>query len=486
MTRLADAMPVAVFSFIAALALTSLAVNAGLIANDTMSLWAGAIIAGDGQQPIGRIVAAYPTIPFMATSALEFFAPVGTPTPALLAAALVGLLAGLWFLAFRAAGLTFLIAAVATALLAFHPSLLRAAIVGPAEMLVAVFLFLFGNALFDLRTRGAAPEVMVVSLTLLGLAFSHPMGAAIACAAVPYLIFAVRPVLVANSSLNVVVALVFPTVFSIGAFTYVSWVFPGNGWSFYSAPSESLSAWAASVSDLFGGGITGIRAIDAALAFASALLLGAPLAVVAARRIRLRRPLLAPLAVLAAITITAASISVATGLFGDPAAVAVAAPVLSAVAIIRLSVVRARIGHMVVLLAIGWLGGALALALVDPRAVSHFTGLEINSGRERIDALNLGHATIGRNGILADTDNAPAVVIGRANARGLLSPANDTFLLAILLSRIDAPHVAIPNPQSATGMGDRLARSFPLLYRNGAPGYRLIYQNDTWRLFARI
>lgn len=485
MNRALVASPIAIVSFIGALALTSVAINSGLIPSDTLSLWAGAIIAGDGQQTIGRIVAAYPTIPFMATSTLEFFAPAGTPAPALLAAALVGLLAGLWYLAFRAVHLNIVVAAIATILLAFHPALLRAAIAGPAEMLVALFLFLFGNALFDLRERGAAPEVMVVSLALLGLAFSHPMGAAIACAAVPFLVFAVRPVLVENSAFNVVVALVFPTVFALGAFTYVSWVFPGNGWSFYSAPSESLSAWTAGVSDMFGGGITGSLGIDAALAFATALLLGAPLAAVGAYYIRLRRPLLAPPAVLAATSVTAAAISVGTGLFGDPAAVAVVAPVLCALMIIRVAPVRERIGQMLALLLLGWLGGALALALVDPRAVSQFTGTELNAGHERIDALDLGRAIGKRNGVLIDTDNAPAAVIGRANARGLLSPADEQFTLAILLSRIDAPYVAVPNPQSATGAQDRLVRSFPLLYRNGAPGYRLVYQNGTWRLFAR-
>jgi hypothetical protein len=485
MNRAFVASPIAIVSFIGALALTSVAINSGLIPSDTLSLWAGAIIAGDGQQSLGRIVAAYPTIPFMATSALTFFSPAGTPGPALLAAALVGLLAGLWFLAFRAANLSIVVAASATILLAFHPALLRAAIAGPAEMLVALFLFLFGNALFDLRERGAAPEVMVVSLALLGLAFSHPMGAAIACAAVPFLVFAVRPVLVENSAFNVVLALVFPTVFSLGAFAYVSWVFPGNGWSFYSAPSESLSAWSAGVSDMFGGGITGNLGIDAALAFTIALLLAAPLAVVGSYQIRCRRPLLAPPLVLAVTAVTAAAISVGTGLFGDPATVAVAAPVLCAVMIIRVAPVREGLGQMLALLVLGWLGGAVALTLVDPRAVSQLSGAEINAGHERLDALDLGHAIAKRDGVLIDTDNAPAAVVGRANARGLLSPADEQFTLAILLSRIDAPYVAVPNPQSTTGAQDRLLRSFPLLYRDGAPGYRLIYQNATWRLFAR-
>lgn len=485
MSRVLTASPIGIVSFIAALALASLAMKGGLIPSDTLSLWAGSIIAGDGQQSIGRIVAAYPTIPFMATSALEFFAPAGTPVPAILAAALVGLIGALWFVAFRKSGLNIAVAVLATALLAFHPALLRAAIAGPSEMLVALFMFLFGNALFDLRERCAATDVMTVSIALLGLAFSHPMGAAFACAAIPFLVFAVQPVLVRNSAFNVVLVLVFPTVFSVGAFAYVSWVFPGDGWSFYSAPSQSLTAWSIGVLHIFGGGFTGNLAVDASLGFATALLLGAPLAVVVAYRVRQRRPLLAPPAVLAATTIGAVAISVGTGLFGDPAAVAVVAPVLSAVVIMRIPPARESVGMMLGLLLLGWLGGALALTLVDPRAASSFAGLERASGLERIDALDLGRALTKRNGVLVDTDNSPAVVIGRTYARGLITPADEQFTFAILLSRVDTPYVAVPDPHSPTGAQDRIALAFPLLYRDGVPGYRLVYQNATWRLFAR-
>ena len=105
--------------------------------------------------------------------------------------------------------------------------------------------------------------------------------------------------------------------------------------------------------------------------------------------------------------------------------------------------------------------------------------------RERLDALNLGSATIGRDGVLVDTFNAPAVVLGRGRARGLLSPSDEAFTLGVLFSRIDTPFVAVPDPQIGIGAQDRLNKAFPLLYRRGAPGYRLVYQNATWRLFAR-
>jgi hypothetical protein len=485
MTRAANAAPVGFFSFIAMLMLASLTIQAGLIPNDTISLWAGAIIAGEGKLSIGHIVAAYPTLPFLATTALEFVTPNGAPTPALLAAGLAGLLAGLWFVSSRGKGLPLLAAAAATALLAFHPALLRAAMAGPSEMLVAAFLYLLGNALFDLRARGAAPEVMTVAFSLLGLAFSHPMGAAIACAAVPYLVFAVRPTLVANSALNVVVALVFPTVFSVGAFTYISWVFPGSGWSFYSAPSQSLAAWTTGVADLFGGGLTGFHAFDAAIAFALALALGAPLALIVAYQVRRRTPLLSPVLVLAATGVSAAAISVGTGWFGDPAAVAVTAPVLCTVTIIRIPSAREDLGRMLGLLALGWFGGVLALGLVDPLAVARFSGVAAQADLERVAALNIGSATMGRSGVLVDTDNAPAVVVGRGDAHGLLSSNEERFALSLMFGRLDAPFVAVPNPQSTTGADDRIDRNFPTLYRHGAPGYRLIFENATWRLYGR-
>ncbi len=485
MTRKFDAIPVGFVGFVAMLMLASLSIQSGIIPNDTISLWAGAIIAGEGKLSIGQIVAAYPTLPFLATAAIEFVTPSGTPAPTLLSAGLTGLLACLWFASFRGVRLSLAAACAATALLAFHPALLRAAIAGPSEMLVAIFLFLFGNALFDLRVRGAAPEVMVTAFALLGLAFSHPMGAAIACAAAPFLVFAVRPMLVANSAFNVVVILIFPTVFSVGAFTYISWVFPGSGWSFYSSPSQSLTAWTTGIVNLFGGELSGFHALDAAIAFAVALALGAPLALIATYNISLRAPLSLPMLVLMATGVAAAALSVGTGWFGDPAAVAVIAPVLCAIAIIRIPEARDDLGRMFGLLALGWFGGVLALGLIDPRAIAQFGGAAAQADIERVAALNIGRAMIGRSGVLVDTNNAPAVVVGRGNARGLLPPTDERFVLSLMFGKLDAPFVAVPKPQSATGAADRIDRNFPEFYAHGARGYRLIFENDIWRLYGR-
>jgi uncharacterized MnhB-related membrane protein len=110
--------PIGLLTFIVALALTAFAVRRGLVGEDAVTLWAGAIGAGGGGVPIGRIIASYPTLPFLGTTALEFITPSGTPTPALLAGGILGLLACLFFRTFRAAGLSLTAAALATLLIA--------------------------------------------------------------------------------------------------------------------------------------------------------------------------------------------------------------------------------------------------------------------------------------------------------------------------------------------------------------------------------
>jgi len=485
MNRALTVAPIAALAFVAILALSAVAVRNGLIADDALRLWAGASTAADGQVPIGRIVAAYPTLPFLTTTLVAWLAPADTPAPALVAAGLFALVAAFCFLSFRKTGLPIAAAAVVTLLVAFHPALLRAVVAGPSDMFLAAFLLMLCLALYNLRARSGTSEVMGVGLALMGLAFSHPMGAAFAFAAVPFLAFVVRPVLVASSAFNVVIALIFPTFFAVAAFSYVSWIFPGDGWSFFAAPAESLSLWTAAVAGVFGTGLSGFLTFDASLAMGAALAVGAPIAVVMLALAYRRRPLVVPGVVFAAIAVAATAISVLSGLFGDPTAIVVAAPVLAAAIVIRVPIARERLGLAIALLVLGWLGGLISLALVDPITLNYFHVAAERGGSERVDALAAGGAAVGRNGVLADVDNAPAFVLGRGRARGIFGPESEPFALAMLFSRIDAPFVAVSDPQSETGLSDRIDKAFPSLFREGVPGYRVIYQNNTWRLFAR-
>src|SRR5580658_11090659 len=126
--------PVGLAAFVLILVLAAFAVRLGLVADDTLRLWAGASTAADGEVPIGRIVAAYPTLPFTITTLVAWMAPADAPAPALVAAALLAVFAVSCFLLFRKAGLPLVAATIVTMLLAFHPTLLRAVVAGPGDM----------------------------------------------------------------------------------------------------------------------------------------------------------------------------------------------------------------------------------------------------------------------------------------------------------------------------------------------------------------
>ncbi len=485
MSRALAAAPMASLAFVAMLVLAAIAVRNGLVADDAVRLWAGASTAADGGVPIGRIIAGYPTLPFLTSTLVSWLTPAGTPAPALVSAGLFALVITFCFLSFRKAGLPYFAAVIVTLPIALHPALVRAVLAGPADMFLAAFLLMLCLALYDLRARSGTSEVMGVGLALMGLAFSHPIGAAFAFAAVPFLAFALSPLLVASSALNVTIALVFPTLFMVGAFGYVSWVFPGDGWSFFAAPAESLSLWTAAVSRVFGSGLSGILTIDASLAMGAALVISAPVAVVMLALVYRRRLLVVPAAVFVAVAIAATAISVLSGFFGDPTAIVVCAPVLAATVVIRVPIVRERIVTVTAWLILGWLGGFLGLAWVDPITVNRFHAAFARGASARLDAIAAGGASIGRDGVLVDTDNAPALVLGRGRSRGILGSDSEPFALAMLFARVETPFIAVPDPQSTAGVNDRLNKAFPSLFRDGLPGYRVIYQNNTWRLLER-
>jgi hypothetical protein len=480
------AASIAALAFVLILVLAAVAVRYGLIGDDALRLWAGASTAADGEVSIGRIVAAYPTLPFMATTLVAWLTPASAPAPELVAAALLALIAVCCFSSFRGAGLSSLAAACATALIALHPALLRAAFAGPGDLFLALFLLMLCLALYDLRARSGTSEVMNVGVALMALAFSHPMGALFAFATMPFLGFAVRPSLVANSAFNVLIALVFPTLFALAAFAYVAWIFPGDGWSFFAAPAESLSLWTVSVARLFGGALSALPVLEASVAMALALAVGAPLAWTVLALVHRRRPLVVPAAVFAAAVIAATAISVLSGFFGDPTALIVAAPILAAGVMSRVPMARERIALSLVLLLLGWFGGFFSLALVDPLMLNQVQAAFAQGASERTDALAVGGVAAGRAGVLADIDNAPAFVLGRSSASGILGPQSEAFALALLFHRIDTPFIAVPDPHSRTGANDRLDNAFPSVFAEGLPGYRLVYQNNTWRLFGRV
>ena len=131
--------------------------RAGLVPDDAVTLWAGAITAGDGEMPIGRIVAAYPTIPFLATRCWNASRRRHADAGPAGVASWSRSLAGLWFACVpprRAAARWQRWLRRFSCVL--HPALLRAAIAGPAEMFLAAVSLSARHARCTTCARAAA------------------------------------------------------------------------------------------------------------------------------------------------------------------------------------------------------------------------------------------------------------------------------------------------------------------------------------------
>src|SRR5262249_34163728 len=151
---------------------------------------------------------------------------------------------------------------------------------------------------------------------------------------------------------------------------------------------------------VFGGGLTGSLALDTVIRVLVALALGAPLAAFATAKVRSRSPLVTHVLVFVAVVVTAAGVAVVTGLFGDPAAVGVAVASLAAAVLVRVPPdARNGMARVLVLLIVGWLGGAVGLTLIDPAATMRVQAL-LGAGLDpdRTDALAVGGVTAGLQG----------------------------------------------------------------------------------------
>ena len=165
----------------------------------------------------------------------------------------------------------------------------------------------------------------------------------------------------------------------------------------------------------------------------------------------------------------------------------VAAPVLAATVVMRVPLARERLAPRD---RVCWCSagsaGSLSVALVDPITVNDLQGARSNAAAASVSTRSPPAApSVGATACWpTSTTRRPLCSVAAARG-GIFGPQSEPFALAMLFARIDTPFVAVPDPQSNTGASDRLDKAFPSLFRDGLPGYRVIYQNNTWRLFGR-
>ena len=463
-------------------ALAALMASRGYTSASNMELRGHALMANAGLTTFDAVVSTFPPIPHILTITLDRLFPIaGWLGPTTIASVMAAFLVGAWFAAFRRNGMTWVSAAFVTALLAFNPLMLRTIHEGAGFVLLHIGLWLVAIGVFGLRRGKQVNDIILVSLGLCFMVFSHPFGIVSVFSFLPFLALVIPPSRLRDAPSSMFVVILFPLAFAVLSFLYINWVFAEGPTSFI----ERISRATASLGPISESSIA--RAID--YRTWAIVLIGVPAVCPIGVSMFLRTRRLAPLHFsIACLFVSLLASAILAGLYG-------LLPSTSLVVSLGITIAAACVARWPaehthrpepILIAAGFIGGVV-VSLADPTIETsrwRDAMLDRPIAEPSSEEAALAKALRGQRNVLFDAEVAPAVVAQRGTAQGILTRSTDAFRMAELRSRTDANVIVIRSRNSVFG-SDKVGRIFPQGFDKGFVGYDLIFEGKNWRAYSR-
>lgn len=466
--------PTMLVSLLVTLASYQLAVRIGALglwSDSTTELAGRAALSAAGKSDPTTLLASYPPLPYVLLLLGDLLGrPLGLDPVALIDALLLGGLTARYGRSLSNGGARPRTVIALLLLLALHPLAITAVAHGPQALLLVWGCWILGRGMMDTRTITGINDTIALTLALPMLAMTSAQGAAIAIGSLPFLILAVPRDLSERHYFGTYVVLLFPLVFSVLCLFALSAILLHTPLSvviwdaYHVVQTDARHRWIAVA--LAPVTTAGVAVIAVMLACARA----APRA--------LRESAAAALAslMLASALVTASGIADHAGEVLQPAlglalAVSTRWPVARMAQAGRGLLVGALISGLV------WFGANLQAEGPIMRVV---TG---HRGAMSADQA-LGRYLAGRQDVMIDALAHPAVVAERGGAEGLLTDRSPVFGVSVIAHRVLAPMVAVRAHRPGES-DDAISRSLPRLFADGAPGYRLTFDQGGWRVWAR-
>ncbi|MDO6587674.1 hypothetical protein Q4543_19360 [Salipiger sp. 1_MG-2023] len=466
MTRTAGWLAAAVPLFAALLLWLGWTEAHGFTSSDVTELWAKAIVQIAGSEQFTASDAFYPPLPYALTLLLQALpGQHGVPVPFVLSAFVGTALLLLWFAnLWRVGRFSWGSSVVITALVGLNPYFLRAVADGPETMLTILGAWVFARGLVNLRLTGNAPDMMKVAVGLLIVALSDNYGLMISFGALPFLIVAARPSLIATSSTGYLFAMFYPVLAAIGSLFFVSMIFN-------SALVPQLLETPASVS------------VSEHLLILSGI---APLAIIAAlRNIKVTR-LLMPIVAATATVAGAYVLNMYLNVEGDP--LIAIAPMLG-VALVGMRFwppVRLREPVVIALLCLSLLQSVVVMRHTTVAETRDWAQASLGQVIDVAAPTRAAAAFVSdKTDIMLDVERNAGMVVALGDVSGLLMAGQPTYDWALEGGLPQARYILVPRPAEGAPVTDRVLRRFPELSRNRLSGYNEIYANSQWRVFEK-
>ena len=438
----------------------------GFTSADVTQLWARSILQVDGPLHFRSTDAFYPPIPFFLS--LSFYGILGSadvPGPFIISAFAGAALLVLWSFSLRDRGdWAFWTRLCAVALLGLNPVFLRTVAEGPEKVLSLLGIWIFTRGLVNLRLTGNAPDMMKVAVGLILVAMSDSFGLVLAFAALPFMIVAAQPSMIAWSSTGYLVAMVYPIAVAIGSLFFTSMIFDSVLVPNLFEPSPPLG-WSAHLWNL------------------SALV---PLALIASLPSIATPRVFMPLMAAVGTVCGAYALNLFFQMESDPA-MAVAPLLAVTMAAIRFwPAFPARAPLLLGLLGVAFVTSFVALresrhdqtmGWMAAVAGSHPPGL---SPTEEV-----GRFLEGKSDIMVDIERSPEILLEMGGIESLVVSGERRYDWVLQGGAPEASYILVPNQEPGKQVTDRLLRRFPGMDQGSLPDYREVFSNARWRVFER-
>ncbi|MAP13946.1 MAG: hypothetical protein CMH86_03165 [Oceanibulbus sp.] len=439
----------------------------GFLSMDVTDLWAKSIVQIDGPVQFKATDAFYPPVPYALSLLGQAVLPdTQVPVPFVLSALVGAGLLVMWFLNLRDTGqFSGVTAALVVLLLALNPFFLRALADGPETMFCILGTWLFARGIVNLRLTGNAPDMMKVAVGLLVVALSDSYGLMLCLGAMPFMIVAARPSMIAASSTGYLVAMFYPVLAAVGSLMFVSMIFDSRLVPLLSETATPLT-------------------LREHLVILAGL---GPAAFVAILRNILIPRLFMPLLAAVGAVLGGYTLNTFFHVEGDPAMAL--APMLGVlVAAIRFwPNLPLREPIAITLMALSLLTSALVMRHVAHNETRVWTnamlGKENAASRPTQEVVSFLRD---KSEIMVDVEKNPQIVVGLGNIDRLVIAGEPAYDWALEGGVPRTNYIVVPRQAEGQITADRILRRFPQLRLSQLPGYEEVFQNSQWLVFERI
>lgn len=449
----------------------------GYITARMLELSGTAVLTAEGRASINDALTAYPALPYLMTSAVRVLVKGGIP--ALVSAAIAGGFAAATIGAvLRRSGYRRATALLITAAFVANPVFLFGLSEGPGIVLLLLGLLLLYHGFFALREEGDAPQVMAVSFALVIIGFAHPYGMVLCLAALPFLVLAVPPPIMARSPAGLMMSLLFPLAFGVLSFAYINWLFIQEAWAFIGPAQASFGTAGVADEGLF-------RCI---VSTTLALAATGPVALVGLMMIRSEPDRLWPGIAATGLAVSAAALGLAFGYSTHPGLVLMPALALAVTVAARWPRSPKRGPAVFALAMLGMVGGALVIFLSDRADATNWRRAALGAAADGVSYAaekDLAVFLAPRSDVLLDAKGNLGLIGWMGSAEGLVVPGDITFENALFTRRPGTRFVAVRERTEDPARTDRVMGAFDELYARGMPDYQIVYDKEGWRVFER-